>query len=155
MGWFYTFLFQIKAVCAIVTDDCTGSSNLTTTMHFRLENMQTKTGGQQLTSLPSSSLKLDSRSSWPQCLILEFWPHYLKLLTFKFFCNSMDHWDSLWKKTTKYKWTFQIKFPVYEIDIFWYYTTGGKIGKIEQCAWSELSNRSRSLRAPLKSYYHA
>ena len=72
---FARFYSQIKAVCAIVTDDCTGGGNPTTTMHFRLENMQTKTGGQQLTSLPSSSLKLDSRSSWTQCLTLEFLPH--------------------------------------------------------------------------------
>ena len=63
-------------MCAIVTDDCTGGGNpTTTTMHFRLENMQTKTGGQQLTSLPSSSLKLDSRSSWTQFSTLEFLPH--------------------------------------------------------------------------------
>ena len=62
-------------MCEIVTDDCTGGGNPTTTMHFRLENMQTKTGGQQLTSLPSSSLKLDSRSSWTQCSTLEFLPH--------------------------------------------------------------------------------
>ena len=66
-------------MCAIVTDDCTGGGNPTTTMHFRLENMQTKTGGQQLTSLPSSSLKLDSRSSWTQCLNLEFLPHVICL----------------------------------------------------------------------------